>query len=80
MAANDLQLAKLNCQFSVLCCLVYHQRLTVDRSLLKRFLHLASRTPHSLMATHSGILARRIPWMEELGRLQSMGLQRVRHD
>ena len=32
------------------------------------------------MATHSSILAWRIPWMEELGRLQSMGAQRVRHD
>ena len=30
------------------------------------------------MATHSGILAWRIPWTEEPGRLQSMGLQRVR--
>ena len=32
------------------------------------------------MATHSSILARRIPWTEELGGLQSMGSQRVRHD
>ena len=32
------------------------------------------------MATHSSILAWRIPWREEPGRLQSMGLQRVRHD
>ena len=32
------------------------------------------------MATHSSILARRIPWMEEPGGLQSMGSQRVRHD
>ena len=32
------------------------------------------------MATHSSILAWKIPWTEELGRLQSMGLQRVRHD
>ena len=32
------------------------------------------------MATHSSILAWKIPWMEETGRLQSMGLQRVRHD
>ena len=32
------------------------------------------------MATHSSILARRIPWTEEPGRLQSMGSQRVRHD
>ena len=32
------------------------------------------------MVTHSSILAWKIPWMEEPGRLQSMGLQRVRHD
>ena len=32
------------------------------------------------MATHSSILAWRIPWMEEPGRLQSVGLQRVGHD
>ena len=32
------------------------------------------------MATHSSILAWRIPWAEEPGRLQSMGSLRVRHD
>ena len=32
------------------------------------------------MATHSSTLAWRIPWREESGRLQSMGLQRVGHD
>ena len=32
------------------------------------------------MATHSSILAWTIPWTEELGGLQSMGSQRVRHD
>ena len=32
------------------------------------------------MATHSSILARKIPWMEESGRLQSMGSQRVGQD
>ena len=31
------------------------------------------------MATHSSILAWRIPWTEEHGGLQSMGSQRVRH-
>ena len=31
------------------------------------------------MATHSSILAWRIPWTEEAGRLQSVGSQRVRH-
>ena len=32
------------------------------------------------MATHSSILAWKIRWMEDPGRLQSMGLQRVGHD
>ena len=32
------------------------------------------------MATHSSILAWKIQWTEEPGRLQSMGLQGVRHD
>ena len=32
------------------------------------------------MATHSNILACRIPWTEEPGGLQSTGSQRVRHD
>ena len=32
------------------------------------------------MTAHSNILAWRIPWTEEPGGLQSMGLQRVRHD
>ena len=32
------------------------------------------------VATHSSILAWRIPWTEELDVLQSMGVQRVRHN
>ena len=32
------------------------------------------------MAAHSSVLAWKIPWTEEPGRLQSMGLQRVGHD
>ena len=32
------------------------------------------------MAPHSSTLAWKIPWMEEPGRLQSMGLPGVRHD
>ena len=31
-------------------------------------------------ATHSSILAWKTPWMDEPGRLQCMGLQRVGHD
>ena len=40
----------------------------------------SERSPEKEMTAHSSILAWRIPWMEELGRLQSMGAQRVRHD
>ena len=32
------------------------------------------------MATHSSVLEWRMPWTEEPGRIQSMGLQRIRHD
>ena len=40
----------------------------------------SGRSLEEEMATQSSILARRIPWREEPGRLQSMGLQRVRRD
>ena len=36
--------------------------------------------PEKGMATHSSILAWRIPWTEEPGELQSMGSQRVGRD
>ena len=38
------------------------------------------KTLEKEMATHSSILAWRIPSTEEPGRLQSMGSQRARHD
>ena len=38
------------------------------------------KTPGEKMPTHSNILAWEIPWREESGGLQSMELQRVRHD
>ena len=37
-------------------------------------------SPEKGMATHSSILAWRIPWTEEPGGLQFMGLQKVRHN
>ena len=33
-----------------------------------------------VMAAHSSVLAWRIPWTEEPSGLESMGLQRVKHD
>ena len=56
---------------------------------LKRLPPMQETQVHSLgredplekeMVTHSSILAWRIPWTEELGRLQSTGSQRVGHD
>ena len=38
------------------------------------------KSPEVEMATRSNMLAWKIPWTEEPGELQSMGLQRVRHD
>ena len=40
----------------------------------------SGRSLEKEMATHSNILAWRIPWTEEPGGLQSMGLQRVRYN
>ena len=48
---------------------------------LKRVWSLGQKDPlEKGMATHSGICAWRIPWIEEPGRLQSIELQRVGHD
>ena len=40
----------------------------------------SGRSPGGGRATHSSMLAWRIPWIEEPGGLQSMELQRVTHD
>ena len=45
-----------------------------------KFLKGLNTTLEKEMATPSSILAWKIPWVEEPGRLQSMGLQRVGHD
>ena len=40
----------------------------------------SGRSPRGVTAAHSSILAWRIPWAEEPGGLQSIGLQRVERD
>ena len=40
----------------------------------------SGRSPGEEKSYHSSMLAWRIPWNKELGALQSMGSQRVRHD
>ena len=44
------------------------------------FWMVLSKCLEKAMAPHSSTLAWKIPWMEEPGRLQSMGSLRVRHD
>ena len=45
-----------------------------------RIILTSNNVREKAMAPHSSTLAWKIPWMEEPGRLQSMGLLRVRHD
>ena len=40
----------------------------------------SGRSPGGEMATHSSVLAWKIPWTEELGGVQSMGLHIVGHE
>ena len=70
-------------------CVIYRGRTSLLAQMLKRLSTMRETRVQSLgwedllekeMATHSSILAWKIPWTEEPGRLQSMGLQRVRHD
>ena len=53
-----------------------HDQASLSPSFYERLLLLWEKA----MAPHSSTVARKIPWMEEPGRLQSMGLLRVRHD
>ena len=41
---------------------------------------VSGRSPGEELATHSSVLAWRIPWTEEPGGLESMGAQSVGHD
>ena len=50
----------------------------LGRSLMEK--EMARSLLEKEMATHSSTLAWRIPWMEEPGGLQCMGLQRLGHD
>ena len=44
------------------------------------FMYISYMPSEKAMAPHSSILAWKIPWVEEPGRLQSMGSLGVRHD
>ena len=72
-----------NCNYVGLCwtSLVAQtvKRLSTMRETLVRFLGWEDPLENE-MAIHSSTIAWKIPWIEEPGRLQSMGSQRVRHD
>ena len=65
---------------------IYPEETKIERDtcipLFTAALFTIARTwkPEKAMATDSSTLAWKIAWTEEPGRLQSMGLQRVRHD
>ena len=51
-----------------------------EKSILFKILSIDSRWREKAMAPHSSTLAWKIPWIEEPGRLQSMGSLKVGHD
>ena len=51
-----------------------------DKYYMIQLMRLSRVIKEKAMATHSSTLAWKIPWMEEPGRLQSMGSLRVGHD
>ena len=77
------------CIYMYIYIYIYTHRASLVAQRLKRLPGMQETQVQSLgqeaplekgMATHSSTLAWRIPWTEEPGRLQSMGLQRVGHD
>ena len=50
------------------------------KPVLENFEHYFTSMSEKAMAPHSSSIAWKIPWMEEPGRLQSMGSLRVRYD
>ena len=75
-------------KFTILIIFKWHSMAFPGGSDSKEFAWNEGDVIHSLgredtlekqMATHSSNLARRIPWREEPGGLQSVGLQRVRN-
>ena len=60
---------------------IYFPKVTILYSPLPHSTRLGIYDPlEKEMPTHSSILAWKIPWTEEPGALQSMGLRRVRHN
>ena len=67
--------------FKLQCVVCFPYKLTSGSAVLRRDLSGPGlRGLEKVMAPHSSTLAWKIPWMEEPGRLQSMGSLRVGHN
>ena len=67
--------------FCYLVCGLFLEMFIVCYKIISRSFLLGRKDPlEKEMATHSSTLAWKIPWMEEPGRLRSLGSQRVGHD
>ena len=72
--------------FLLLLCLSYVAQASLVAQMVKKLQETGVRSlgqedpQKKEMATHSSILAWRMPWTEELDKLQSMGLQSITHD
>ena len=70
---------------AVCCLLNFHTNFKITcsssvKNAIGILIGIALNLLEKAMATHSSTLAWKIPWMEEPGRLQSMGSLRVGHD
>ena len=62
------------------CVCVHVEKESRYNELAQAIFKIYRLSSEKAMAPHSSTLAWKIPWMEEPGRLQSMGSQRVGHD
>ena len=70
-----VQLTDLHCNIPI------HKHMCIDANIcLYEYICVYSESVEKGMATHSSLLAWRMPWTEEPGGLQSMGSQSVRHE
>ena len=87
MHALPIRMASASIQLIVALLHAQHCRIfflkpncSLKKNTLHSFLNVVVHLSEKAMATHSSTLAWKIPWMEEPGRLQSMGLLRVGHN
>ena len=68
------------CECECVCVCVHVEKESRYKELAQAISKIYRLNLEKAMAPHSSTLAWKIPWMEEPGRLQSMGSRRVGHD